>query len=180
MSHRNRRQFFQALLASGATVLPGCSAITADGDGDGADERGGEADAHPDLRLDSVVLSSAFPFELVEPATGELVAHVHWHGEHSHWHYMPLELPQSGTRTLRAKVLDDERDELALGGSEPYRLRATLTEDSPDALLSVDVSRDVVGFDGSSPAEGQIVFDLLELGNLAWRSPPLTVVVASG
>lgn len=132
----------------------------------------------PELQLNGVALDSAFPIELFDPETGEKRADVHWHNDRtdSHWHRLPVEVPAGGEEAYEVRINDAEIQPLPLGPDEEYRLRATVEGDTPD-VLRVDVSDDLLTFDGRDPGEAVVVIAVHADGEDVWVAPDLPITV---
>lgn len=166
-----RRRFVRSA-ALGGVLIAGCSTRDDDEEPDEPD------DVDPGLRLNGEALHSGFPLELVDPGSGALQVSVHWHGEFSHWHFGPLEVPRGDTRTVEAVFNDRDQEPIPLGPDETHRLSIRRTEDTEAELLDVAVDGATVDLHGGSGGDGELLFQLERAGETAWMSPPLPVVVA--
>lgn len=130
-------------------------------------------DVDPALRVNDRALSSAFPVELLDPDTGDVVANVHWHGEYSHWHFAPLEVPYDERRSLQVRVVDHDRDEIPLGEDQAYRVTVHRTEQTPEDLLEIEVDGETLEVYGTTRGEGKLLVRLWYDDEDVWLSPPL-------
>ena len=179
----DRRRFLGGVLGLGATLVAGCL-------GDDGDDQDSEPDSEPDpdLVVNGRALSSAFPVELVEPdatdfdgqANLEVVAaQLHWHGgdDLSHWHFSPLEVPESERRTVRIRFVDENYETLPIGAGEPFHATVELVEESPDGFIEFDLDEDMLELDGQAVGSGQLRFELWHDDEPVWEAPPLDTEV---
>lgn len=146
------------------------------------------------LQIHDRALSSAFPFELVDPeadvenvgnhVTGEpLVAHAQYHDPRgsfgTHWHFDPLLVPNGETRRLRARFVYTDYSAVALTDDSRYRLRVSTPSDANTEVVDVTVNADIVSFSGESIGTTQRIFELWDTAGeiVQWATPPLEIVV---
>lgn len=179
MSPRRRRVLAGiAGLATGA--LAGCVG-DGGGSGDGSsdtEDGDGEEEIHPDLRLNGTALTSVFPARFVDVDTEEDVVEIHWHEEHAHWHAQPLGVPLDSFRSLRFIALDRDREPVSIGSDAPYQFDVLRGEDTPAALVEVEVVENLLTIRGTSEGRGVLFAQLRHDGEEVWLSPPLQVEVA--
>jgi len=163
-------------VVGGGVLLAGCT-----GDEEQSElgpEQDGNETIDPRLQLEDVTLSSAFVIELVEPGAGEQLTTVHWHGEYSHWHFAPLEVPFSTARTVEVVFNDRDLNKVPLGQSETYQVAVKRTTETPKDLFEVEIGGSLVDIRGTSQNRGKLVFQLENDGEVVWTSPALSVVVS--
>lgn len=182
------------LLLGAAVVSSGLAGCLEDALGGGDDENGIESDSGRNDSSDGSddgdrTLNPVNPVELVvptvEPRDGfvrsdELVANVHGHNGDAHWHQAPLEVAPREERTVRVRFLDEERSEFPIADDDRYRLRASVSEATPDGLLDLEVDGDFLTVRGRERGQGGITVALVEEGELLWESVPIEVVVGVG
>ena len=173
----SRRQFL-GVLSGGIAGFAGC---LGDEDDENGDDGNRDDAVDPELQLNGYTLSSGFPLQLFDPETGQLLGEVHYHSDeqYRHWHFMPFEVPSGGTKTAIAEVVDDELEVIPVGDDEQFRLELYPTAETPDDLVEVDVSGDVVTVRGHSPGSGGLLADLVRTDDdeVLWQSPELWVEV---
>lgn len=177
----DRRQFVGGLVGVGITLGAGCL-----GSGTTDDEDDAESEPDPDLVVGDQVLSSAFPVELVEPDATDLekqanvedvVAHLHWHGEWSHWHFAPLEVTEGEQRTVRVRFVDENYETLPIGADERFQARVELVEESPEGFLEFDLDDVLLELEGRAVGTGQLGFQLWRNDEPVWEALPLDTEV---
>lgn len=177
--HFRRRQILASVVGAGV-LLAGCT----DGGDPGSDDAGEDTDGEdndidPGLRLNGKVLNSSFPMELYDPESGERLNNVHWHNaKYSHWHFVPLEVPHTGIRSVEVVANDRELEKIPLGPDQTYQLSVYRTEKTPADLLEIDIDGSLVDFHGGSTGKGKVIFQLNKGDETVWISAPLLVEVA--
>jgi FtsP/CotA-like multicopper oxidase with cupredoxin domain len=169
-----RRQMLQEVLVGG-TLLAGCTGNQEQSEL-GPQQDGNET-VDPRLQLEDVTLSSAFVIELVDPNSGDQLTTVHWHGEYSHWHFAPLEIPFETARTVEVVFNDRDLTKVPLGPSETYQVAVKRTPETPTDLFEIRIDGSLVDIRGNSRDEGGLVFQLENDGEGVWTSPVLPVEV---
>ena len=168
-----RRQFITGVTGVGATVVAGCM-----DSGTNPPDADTQEDIDPELHIGNTALHPSFPIEIVDPESGDLLVSVHWHGDFSHWHFGPLEIPHNGLRSVRVQFNDRSYEALELGPDEPFQQSILRTEDTPEDLVSIAVERDIVEIRGTESGEGTLLCRLEYADEDEWMSPPLPIVVA--
>jgi len=172
----SRRDYLRRLVAGGSLALAGCT-----GDDDTQSDLGPREDGNetvdPRLRLEEVTLSSAFVVELVDPASGEQLTTVHWHGEHSHWHFGPLELAPDTVRTVEVVFNDRDLNPVPLGPDETYQVGVRRTAETPAERFEIAIDGPLVDIHATSRGDGGLVFHLRNGTERVWTSPVLSVTV---
>jgi len=170
----SRRRLLRGIVGGGV-LLAGCT-----GDEE-ASELGPETDENetvdPRLQLEEVTLSSAFVIELVDPDSGDQLTTVHWHGEYSHWHFVPLEVPHESTRTVEVVFNDRDLNKVPLGPNETYQVAVKRTAETPADLFETEIDGSLVDIRATSRGEGKLVFQLQNNGEGVWTSPALSVEI---
>jgi hypothetical protein len=169
-----RRRMLQGIVGGGA-LLAGCT-----GDEEQSElgpEQDGNETVDPRLQLEEVTLSSAFVIELIDPDSGDQLTTVHWHGEHSHWHFAPLEVPFEAARTVEVVFNDRDLSKVPLGANETYQVGVKRTAETPADLFGIGIDGSFVDIRGNSRDEGKLLFQLENDGEAVWNSPALSVVV---
>ena len=173
----SRRRMLHGVVGASA-LLAGCTG------GQEESELGPEEDENetidPRLQLEDVTLSSAFVIELVDPDSGDQLTTVHWHGEYSHWHFGPLEVPSESARTVEVVFNDRDLNKVQLGPNETYQVAVKRTSETPADLFETEVDGSLVDIRATGSGEGKLVFQLQNDGESVWTSPALPVEVKTG
>lgn len=165
-----RRQFVLGAVVGGGIFVAGCSGSE--------NEEPDDDDVNPELGINGKALSSSFPLELFDPQSDNLIANVHWHGDFSHWHFGPLEVPRGDPRSVRVQFNDRDMNAIPIGPDETYQVAVHRTGDTPDDLVEVTARDSVVDIRGLSQGQGGLLFGLEQDGDVVWISPPLPTAVA--
>lgn len=168
----SRRRLLGGIVAGGS-LLAGCTG--SDDRSELGPKREDEEAVDPRLRLEEVTLSSAFVIELVDPDSGEQLTTVHWHGEYSHWHFGPLEVPRETGRTVEVVFNDRDLNKVPLGPNETYQVAVKRTAETAADLFEIAIDGSIVDIHAASEGEGELVFQLQNGGESAWTSPALPV-----
>lgn len=175
-----RRTLLGSLLAAGVTGLAGCvGGSDNDQSEDQDDETESAEEVDEQLRLDGVTLDDTFPIRLYEPNTDNRVAEIHFHSEHSEWHFQPFQIPLDGWRPVEARVFDIDFQSVPVGTDEQLALDIARTENTPADLLRVQIDNTIVNFNGTTEGEGAVVLELVDDGETVYTAPPLAVQVTS-
>ena len=180
----DRRQFVGGLVGFGITFAAGC---LGGGSGGTDDEDDSESEPDPELVVRDRVLSSAFPVELLEPGVNvadmesqanleDVVVHLHWHGDWSHWHFAPLEIPEGERRTARVRFVDENYETLPIGAGEPFHVEVELVE-GPGEFIEFDLDEDMLELEGQAVGSGQLRFELCHDDEPVWEALPLDTEV---
>lgn len=170
-----RRRVTGGLLGSALFALAGCLGEDTEEETNGDDE----AFIDPELRLNGHVLSDTFPFNLVDPETGDVHAGVHVHGgDSSHWHYAPVEVPLDDLLVTHLEVIDSDRKEIPLGPDGAFEVGIQRKDPASEELFAVEVDENVLTWTGLSAGSGAVTLGLVDDGTTVWDTPPLTVEVS--
>ncbi len=184
------------VLTSGGTVIAaGLAGCLGAGTSDTAGRQTTPSESPEVLQINDRALSSAFPFEFVNPTadvenvtshvTGDaLVAHVQYHDQgasfSTHWHFDPLNIPLGETRQLRARFVFTDYSAASLSGDSRYRLRVSTPNDANTGVITVAIDEDIVSFTGEAVGSTQRRFELWDTQAeiVQWVTPALKIEVS--
>lgn len=179
-SERGRRAFLAGILAIGTAALAGCVGGGSGGDEDSDGDDGDDQEPPPEeLDIGDRHLDPGFPLRVYEPNSDELVTEYQFHEGGSHWHFQPLQIPLNESRTVEVRLIDQDLNRVPIGPEEDYYLAVRPSEETPPDLFDVQVSGDLVTFDGASSGTGAVLFELYRAEDdaLVWAPKSIEVTV---
>ena len=187
MPPHSRRQVIAS--AVGVSVaLAGClggadddedDGVTTDAGGRDDDDGDGDTTGADGPQLNGLVLDSGFPVQLIDPETDERVADVHYHDsdDFSHWHNMPLSIPEGEHTRLEVRVLDSEGEDVSLGDDGQLQFAFEPTSDTPHSLIDIETDGRHLFLSPTRFGDGiyEIIFS--KDGAEVWTSPALEISI---
>lgn len=170
-----RRRVLGAVGSAGVLALAGC---TGDGSDSATDKEETPEEVAEALQLNGRTMNPTFPMKYVDTETGDILVEAHWHrGEPGHWHRQPIELQAQQWRSLRFEAVDLDREPIPFGEDAPYQIEIKRSEDTPEELLELTVSGDLVSMRGLNTGSGELFTEIHHDGERVFVSLPMLVEV---
>ncbi|WGI18047.1 hypothetical protein [Methanonatronarchaeum sp. AMET-Sl] len=112
-------------------------------------------------------------FDLIDRSADEVIIDLHV----DHWHGDPLEVEVNDHVSLGADIEDGDGNTVELGEDGDYELEVAMADHAEEGVVSLDNHGDHVHITGEEEGETEVVFQLVDNGEIVFQTPNLEVIV---